>query len=252
MLQMRDQVDHQIWWQLKRGNTHFWYDNWSGLGALYRASGPYHWCDESIVHVDEVVENGEWNDVLLMELLLGEIADHVLESIAPPSCDYLNDRPWWKLKTKGQFIVKSAWQYTRRRRQESKLYKFIWVKGLPFNVSLFMWRSWKAKLPLDGFFLRLGYFRTSKRWCCRFPKEETLPHVFFKSPVARFLWKYISSPQNTIHKEQKAQDPDMKWGSPSQLRRGCTAITDRCRLLWNHMHPLKMQRPSRMKLFWLK
>ncbi|XP_070057236.1 uncharacterized protein [Nicotiana tomentosiformis] len=51
--------------------------------------------------LDEVVEKGEWNVVPLRELLPSEIAE------TPPSCD-LNDRPWWKLETKGQFTKISA------------------------------------------------------------------------------------------------------------------------------------------------
>lgn len=40
-------VEHQFWWQTKMGNTHFWFDNWTGLGELYYAtSGDYF--DESI------------------------------------------------------------------------------------------------------------------------------------------------------------------------------------------------------------
>ncbi|XP_070032059.1 uncharacterized protein [Nicotiana tomentosiformis] len=119
------------------------------LRALYHASGPDHWCDESIKYVDDVMENGAWNEELLRELLLEELADHILDSITPPSDYSMNDRPWWKLKTKGQFIVKSAWQYIRKKRYKSKLYMFFWVKGVPFKKSFFMWRMWKAKLPQD-------------------------------------------------------------------------------------------------------
>ncbi|XP_075101679.1 uncharacterized protein LOC142177113 [Nicotiana tabacum] len=52
-LQMRDEVEHQVWWQLKNGNSYFWYDNWTGLGALYHASGPDHWNpkEETLPHV---------------------------------------------------------------------------------------------------------------------------------------------------------------------------------------------------------
>ncbi|XP_070046428.1 uncharacterized protein [Nicotiana tomentosiformis] len=70
----------------------------------------------------------------------------------------------------------------------------MWVKGLPFKVSFFMWRLWKEKLPLDDWFQRLGYIRTSRCWCCRHPKEEILPHVFLTSPAARFVWNYFGAP----------------------------------------------------------
>jgi len=51
-------------------------------------------------------------------------------------------------------------------------------------------------------------------------------------------------PQNTItHTKQKMHNPGMRWGSPSQLGRMSTAITDQYPPLWNHPHPLKMQHP---------
>ncbi|XP_070046722.1 uncharacterized protein [Nicotiana tomentosiformis] len=128
MLQMRDEVEHQVWWQPK---------------------SPDYWSDESIRYVDEGMENGVWNEVLLIELLPNEHADHVLENITPPSHHSMKDKPWLQLETKGQFTVKCAWRYIRRRRDESKLYKLFWVKGLPFKINIFMWRFWKAKLPLD-------------------------------------------------------------------------------------------------------
>lgn len=68
------------------------------------------------------------------------------------------------------------------------------MKGVPSKISFFMWRLWKAKLPLDDWFLRLGYFRTSRCWCCRHPKEETLSHVFLTSPEAKFVWNCIGAP----------------------------------------------------------
>ncbi|XP_070049029.1 uncharacterized protein [Nicotiana tomentosiformis] len=159
MTQMREELEYQVWWQLKNGSSYFWYDNWTGLGTLYHTSGTGHWCDESIKYVDEVMENGTWNEVLLRELLPEEIAEHILEKIAPPAHQSMKDKPWWKLETNGQFIVKSAWHYIRKRRDERKLYKFMWAKGLPYKVSFFMWRLWKAKLPLDDWFQRLGKYK---------------------------------------------------------------------------------------------
>ncbi|XP_075097980.1 uncharacterized protein LOC142175292 [Nicotiana tabacum] len=106
----------------------------------------------------------------------------------------MKDKPWWNLETNGQFTVKSAWQYIRKKREESKLYKFFWVKGLPFKVSFFMWRLWIAKLPLDDWILRLGYCRASTCWSCRNPKEEMLPRVFLTSLAARSVWNYFGAP----------------------------------------------------------
>ncbi|XP_075097862.1 uncharacterized protein LOC142175181 [Nicotiana tabacum] len=67
----------------------------------------------------------------------------------------------------------------------------IWVKGLPFKISFFLWKVWKAKLSLDDFLRKLGYFMPSKYWCCADPKEESLLHLFFTSNVFRSVWSYF-------------------------------------------------------------
>lgn len=108
MLQMRDLIEHQIWWQVRSGNAHFWHDNWTGLGELYHVTGHDHWCYESITQIFEVVETDNWNEELLGDILLGEIADHLLDCIEPSNADDLNDKPWWQLKSKGQFSVMCA------------------------------------------------------------------------------------------------------------------------------------------------
>lgn len=73
------------------------------------------------------------------------------------------------------------------------VYHNIWVKGLPFKISFFMWKLWKAKLPLDDAFRRMGYFMPSKCWCCVNPAEENISHVFFRSNAAVKVWNYFLS-----------------------------------------------------------
>lgn len=130
----------------------------------------------------------------MRELLPDEIADRIMEKIAPLNSPELRDKPFWQLESKGHFSVKTVWQYIRKNKQKSSLYKFIWAKGLPFKISFFMWRLWKAKLPLDDYIRRTGYFQTSKCWCCTNSSEETLAHIFLTSPTTMFVWKYFCGP----------------------------------------------------------
>ncbi|XP_070006056.1 uncharacterized protein [Nicotiana sylvestris] len=97
------------------------------------------------------------------------------------------------LETRGYFSVRSAWDYTRRRDEPRTTYRMIWVKGLPFKIAFFMWKVWKAKLPLDDFLKRVGYCMPSKCWCCVQPDEESLQHLFFRSETAKTTWKYFLS-----------------------------------------------------------
>ncbi|XP_075092314.1 uncharacterized protein LOC142172565 [Nicotiana tabacum] len=172
---------------IKSGNYYFWYDNWIGLGALYHASSPDHWCDESIVHVDEVVENGAWNEDQLRDLLPDKLVDHIIETIKPPSVHNQKDKPWWKLETKGKFSVKSAWQH---------------------------------------------------------PKEETLPNIFLKSPVAKFIWKYISAPAwINIEGKKLVQVVNEWWRRPvnanlKPVYHAMPSLIKYTRVLW-HLPPVE-------------
>ncbi|KAG5592596.1 hypothetical protein H5410_043110 [Solanum commersonii] len=39
MLTTREDIEHDIWWQIKSGNSIFWFDNWMKQGALYFIEG---------------------------------------------------------------------------------------------------------------------------------------------------------------------------------------------------------------------
>ncbi|XP_016486311.2 uncharacterized protein LOC107806632 [Nicotiana tabacum] len=175
------------------GSSLFWYENWTGLGALYFLVPQDFGIDENVQNVHDVTLDGEWDVDRIFEVLPEELAVHILEKIKPPSTMRVLDRPFWMMETTGYFRVKSAWEYTRRRDEPRKAYTMIWVKGMPFKTAFFMWKVWKAKLPLDDFLKRVGYCMPSKCWCCVQPDEESLQHLFFRSETTKTIWKYFLS-----------------------------------------------------------
>ncbi|XP_075092579.1 uncharacterized protein LOC142172788 [Nicotiana tabacum] len=156
ILECRDLIEHQIFWQTKRGSSLFWFENWTGLGALYFLVPQDFGIDETVQNVHDVTLDGEWDVDRLFEMLPEDLAVHILEKIKPPSPQQALDMPCWMLETRGYFSVKSAWDYTRRRDEPRITYTMIWVKGLPFKIAFFMWKVWKAKLSLDDFLKRVG------------------------------------------------------------------------------------------------
>lgn len=98
-------------------------------------------------------------------ILPEDLATNILENIKPPVLEGL-DQPYWSLETSGEFSVRSAWEFLRSRRDSASSYSKMWVKGLPFKISFFMWKLWKGILPLDDAPRWLGYFMPSKCWCC--------------------------------------------------------------------------------------
>ncbi|XP_075088118.1 uncharacterized protein LOC107829005 [Nicotiana tabacum] len=147
--------------------------------------------DETVHNVHDVTLDGEWDGDRLFEILPEDLAVHILEKIKPPSSQQVLDVPCWMLEKRGYFSVRSAWDYTRRRDEPRTAYRMIWVKGLPFKIAFFMWKVWKAKLPLDDFLKRVGYCMPSKCWCCVQPDEESLQHLFFRLETAKTTWKYF-------------------------------------------------------------
>ena len=65
MLEARDLIDQQIWWEPKCVHSSIWYDNWTQLGALHYIV-PIDTARN--VQLDEVKQfflNGDWNYDLL-------------------------------------------------------------------------------------------------------------------------------------------------------------------------------------------
>lgn len=59
MLEIRKEVEHEIWWQLMVGNSSFWFDNYTKLRALYHVEEQKVGWEE--MEVQEFITNGVWN-----------------------------------------------------------------------------------------------------------------------------------------------------------------------------------------------
>ncbi|XP_075074764.1 uncharacterized protein LOC142162321 [Nicotiana tabacum] len=167
MLECRDLIEHQILWQTKMGSSLFWYENWTGLEALYFLVPQDFGIDKNVHNVNDVTLYGEWDVDRLYEILPEDLAVHIMEKIKPPSPTQVLDRPCWMLETRGYFSVKSTWEYTRRRDEPRTAYRMIWATACHQNVgvvyslmrnlfSTFFFRSETAKTTWKYFLSRAG------------------------------------------------------------------------------------------------
>ncbi|WMV24703.1 hypothetical protein MTR67_018088 [Solanum verrucosum] len=140
MLQARDHIEHQIWWQTKNGSAHLWHDNWTGLGDLYSISDKSYEWDDRYQQVKDIKREGEWVEQLMEEIFPVEVANFIKDNIRPPRDTEENDKPAWMLETSGKFSVKSAWSYIRHKEQPSQIINDLWVQGMPFKMTFLMWR----------------------------------------------------------------------------------------------------------------
>ena len=111
-------MEHEIWWQVKAGNSSLWYDNWTKQGALFFTEGES--AQEEELEVKEFIGNGSWKIEKLQEHISEEIISHIVKNIKP-NIYALKDKPWWMGNSQGEFNVKSVFQLMRGKKVEMEL-----------------------------------------------------------------------------------------------------------------------------------
>lgn len=191
-MQIREEVDHHIWWQVKAGNCSFWFDNWTKLGALYYIEENN--LSEKELEVKEFVRGGQWNRQKLLNCLSDEdIVDYIWTDIKPPHCDLGGDKVWWMGNSNGLFSMRSSWDMLRTRHCQNDIDKCLWVKGLPFKINFFFWKARKGRIATDDNLRRMRINIVSRCWCCEGHAQETMSHLFFTAPMARKVWSFFAN-----------------------------------------------------------
>lgn len=190
MTQIREEIEPFIWWQLKCGNSSFWFDNWTRCGAIYYLEGDL--AQEEEIEVSYFYSFSSWNETLLRESVSIKIANFITNEIKPGRTDEL-DRPWWLIASDGRFSVKTSFDFLRKRAREVEWSKKIWLKGLPCNMSFFLWRIFKRRIPTDDVLKTIGISIASRCACCNIGVEETLHHLFLTAPIAQMLWRHFAT-----------------------------------------------------------
>ncbi|XP_060170793.1 uncharacterized protein LOC132601744 [Lycium barbarum] len=91
----------------------------------------------------------------------------------------------------GKFSVNSAWNILRQREYEEADFKHLWIKGVPFKISFFLLRLWKAVLPTDDTLRRIRIPVVSRCYCCTNSQQETMQHLFLTSKFAIDVWNFF-------------------------------------------------------------
>ncbi|XP_060211803.1 uncharacterized protein LOC132639368 [Lycium barbarum] len=114
MLEARDSIEQEIWWETKSGTANVWFDNWTKLGALYYTL-PDQVIDESVEDVSEILDGNDWNFNKLQQLLPSEIVNHIQEELLMKESSTLWDKAWWMMTSSGKFNISSAWNLLRQK-----------------------------------------------------------------------------------------------------------------------------------------
>lgn len=101
-MKIREDIKHEISWQVKEGNSSFWFDDWTKLGALYFVMNTK--IDNKEVELQDFITDGQWSRNKLMEVLQEELIEYIIDSIKPPERGESVDKAWWVGDTSGIFF----------------------------------------------------------------------------------------------------------------------------------------------------
>ncbi|XP_060211957.1 uncharacterized protein LOC132639531 [Lycium barbarum] len=150
-------------WKIQNGHISFWWDNWTGYGAIVT------YCPDYVHSIRTRVRNfiidNEWDLQSLGHIVTGWLLHHIA-SIKIGS-QHKKDYLMWKLAADGVFSNKEAWNGIRTHRKK----------------DLFV------DMPVDCL-------------CCSNAQPETIQHFFIESEPALFLWKYFGQPLGISYQVQ--------------------------------------------------
>lgn len=103
-----------------------------------------------------------------------------------------SDKPWSMGNASGQFTVQPTWNMIRNKKRSSK--NMTWYKGKrnPFKINFFLCKACKGRIATDDNLKWMRIPIVSKYWYFEGRKEETIKHLFVTTPIAQWLWKFLS------------------------------------------------------------
>ncbi|XP_060202921.1 uncharacterized protein LOC132631356 [Lycium barbarum] len=190
LLHIRDKIEANISWKINSGNSLLWWDNWTHHGSLYQILKPS--AKPGNVEINHFLLNQQWHiDDNPFSLPMDTL--NLIKSIPIGKHDE-KDQPIWNLNSNGLFTCSSALEFLRKKYVAPHIYKFIWIKEIPFKVSFFMWKLLKKNLPLDANLARFNIDKGASCCCCRTACIETGNHVFAQSELAKQIWQIMTRP----------------------------------------------------------
>ncbi|KAG6538552.1 hypothetical protein ZIOFF_003676 [Zingiber officinale] len=183
MIQTRAVAERQIGWIIGQGHLSFWHDRWMERGPLSE------WCTVQgppDVRVGRFLADGSWSQEILQRVLPSSVAEEVTEVQLRPEEE---DVMLWRPTRDGRFTTRSAWEAYRTPHQREDVAIVTWSRLLLPTISVFSWRFFRRRLPVDEILQQRGVCLVSRCQCCA--AVESWEHLFYGSLVAGDVWGYF-------------------------------------------------------------
>ena len=178
-------------WELGRGNSSFWYADWSGLGRLCNMVDFVHISDSDI-SVGDVWRGNSWVFDHLATVIPTHIREHISQLSIPTNA--ARDDGWvWRGTNSGVYSSASGYNWLIRRSNTWFLeddWMWLWKMNAPEKIKILFWLLAHNGLPTNQ-------FRFSRRLCssplCSSCGQftESLLHCFRDCPISRNLWNML-------------------------------------------------------------
>ncbi|XP_042443883.1 uncharacterized protein LOC122028980 [Zingiber officinale] len=127
-----------------------------------------------------------WSQEILQRVLPSSVAEEVTEVQLRPEEE---DVMLWRPTRDGRFTTRSAWEAYRTAHQREDVAIVTWSRLLLPTISVFIWRFFRRRLPVDVILQQRGVCLASRCQCCE--AVESWEHLFYGSPVAGEVWGYF-------------------------------------------------------------
>ncbi|KAL0329448.1 UNVERIFIED_CONTAM: hypothetical protein Sradi_4931500 [Sesamum radiatum] len=156
LCRIRDVAEPFIFWTLGEGSVSFWYDNWFGEKSLAQ-----------LLHRDT----------------------YTMESI--PIAAGQGDKIVWTGSSTGDFSTKSTWEAIRQASPQRQLLTDVCHRSLRPTISVFLWRLFQDRIPVDARMRQKGFNFPSKCQCCEV--EKTASHLFIERAAVQGVWQHFAA-----------------------------------------------------------
>ncbi|KAK4392784.1 putative ribonuclease H protein [Sesamum angolense] len=131
---------------------------------------------------------GDWNVPRILQIIPMPFAQTICQiSIAAGQ----GDKIVWTGSSTGDFSTKSTWEAIRQVSSRRQLLADVWHGSLRPTISVFLWRLFQDRIPVDARMRQKGFSFPSKCQCCE--AEETVSHLFIDSAAVQSVWQHFAA-----------------------------------------------------------
>jgi hypothetical protein len=190
--------------------TSFWKSTWLGNQPL---SIQFHVLFD-LTYDKDVSVNGvftsNFESLTFRRRIVGNLKllyDELINYCNQVSLSDQEDKIVWTLEKKG-FSVNSL--YRKKMENQTLIpYKFLWKSKWPHKIKVFFWLVVRNKILTKDNLRKRCWIGSLN--CCFYGVDESIDHLFFKCPIAQYMWRVIQIALNLRSIPKNIKDLYDNW-----------------------------------------